>query len=374
MKNIASEIQIPNRINSDVDLNDILYELVKRDGSDLFIQGQRRLVSKIHSDKVILSERIITDSEVKDIAEMIGKAGTIADLGAGIPQNPSHAFSKTIDGVKKNFRFRVNMIPCARDNGRSHTITIRNIPTTIPKAEALGVDPEIIECLRTSRQGMILCVGATGNGKSSTLASMIDDRLDYDPDNCNLVTFEDPIEFIFDNPNRSISLCTQLELNRHIKSFKDGLKNVMRMAPDLVLVGEIRDYDTMHAAMSVAVSGHTLLSTLHANNIAETLARMKSFFPTELQHQAKMDIIQSLSMIVAQRLVPSTDGKRVALREYLILDSEVKERLLAADNLAKASIELTRERGRLMSQHAKEMLDAGRISEETFKLQCQNYG
>lgn len=371
---LVDEIEVPNRFSSKDELNNLLYELVSRECSDVFILGRRPIYTKIHSKKYRATNRVINDSEIKDLAELIAGPGAITDLGAGVPQNPSHSFDKIIDGVKKSFRFRVNMIPCLRDNGRSLTITIRNIPTKIPTTEQLGVDQEIIDCVRSSRQGMILCVGATGNGKSSTLAALIDDRMEYDPHNGNLVTFEDPIEFVFDRPDREINLYTPLELGRHIKSFKDGLKNVMRMAPDIVLVGEIRDYDTMHAAMSVAVSGHTLLSTLHANNIAETLTRMTSFFPTDLQHQARMDILQSLSMIVAQRLVPSTDGKRVALREYLVLDNHIKKKLLEAPNMAQASIDLTRQYGRLMSQHAEEYLKKGMIDQDTYDLQCQNYG
>jgi defect-in-organelle-trafficking protein DotB len=365
---------VPNRFTEKAELDNLLYNLTTMDGSDVFLMSGRPIFSKIHSKKKKLSRRVLQSSEMKDIAEIIGGEGTISDLGSGVAQNASYSFEKEIDGSTKSYRYRVNMMPCLRDNSRGMTITIRNIPTKIPSTSDLAIDQDMIDLVRTSRQGMILCVGATGHGKSSTLASLIADRMMFDPDNSNLVTFEDPVEFTYDYVDTEIKMSTQLEVGRHVKSFTAGLTEAMRMAPDLILVGEIRDYLTMHAAMSAAVSGHSLFSTLHANNIAETLTRMAGFFPPELQHQARMDILSSLSMIVAQRLVPSTDGKRVALREYLILNNEIRERLLDSDNMAKASVEITREKGRLMVDHARQLLDEGRIDLQTFKMASQNYG
>lgn len=368
------DVGVPNRFTDKSELDDLLYNLTLNEGSDVFLMSGRPIFSKIHSKKKMLSKRVLQSSEMKDIAEIIGGDGTISDLGSGIAQNASYSFEKIVDGEVKNYRYRVNMVPCLRDNTRGMTITIRNIPTVIPSTTQLAIDPEIVDLVRGSRQGMILCVGATGNGKSSTLASLIADRMTYDPDNSNLVTFEDPVEFTYDYVNADIKMSTQLEVGRHIKSFSAGLTEAMRMAPDLILVGEIRDYLTMHAGMSAAVSGHTLFSTLHANNIAETLTRMAGFFPPDLQHQARMDILSSLSMIVAQRLVPSTDGKRVALREYLILNNQIREQLLESKNMAKASIEITKSHGRLMVGHAEQLLEQGKISLDTFKMASQNYG
>lgn len=368
------DVGVPNRFTDKSELDDLLYNLTLNEGSDVFLMSGRPIFSKIHSKKKMLSKRVLQSSEMKDIAEIIGGDGTISDLGSGIAQNASYSFEKIVDGEVKNYRYRVNMVPCLRDNTRGMTITIRNIPTVIPSTTQLAIDHEIVDLVRGSRQGMILCVGATGNGKSSTLASLIADRMTYDPDNSNLVTFEDPVEFTYDYVNADIKMSTQLEVGRHIKSFSAGLTEAMRMAPDLILVGEIRDYLTMHAGMSAAVSGHTLFSTLHANNIAETLTRMAGFFPPDLQHQARMDILSSLSMIVAQRLVPSTDGKRVALREYLILNNQIREQLLESKNMAKASIEITKSHGRLMVGHAEQLLEQGKISLDTFKMASQNYG
>lgn len=367
-------LDIPNRITRKDELEDILYALSENDGSDVFLMSGRPVYAKVHSKKMKLSSRKLLPGELKAIADLIAGEGTVSDLGSGEPQNAPYAFTKDIAGSLKQFRYRVNMVPCVRDNIRGMTITIRNIPTVIPSTEALEIDPELVEHVRGSRQGMILCVGATGNGKTSTLASLIADRMMFDVDNSNLVTLEDPVEFTYDNVLADILMCTQMEVGKHISSFSAGLTEAMRMAPDLILVGEIRDYETMHAAMSAAVSGHTLFSTLHANNIAETLTRMASFFPPDLQHQARMDILTSLSMVVAQRLVPSTDGKLVAMREYLEITDEIAEKLLAAPNMARASIELTRKHGRLMIQHAEQLFEQGRIDERTLKMASQNYG
>jgi len=368
------ELDVPNRFTTKEELNHVLFELSKNGGSDIFFMSGRPIYAKIHSKKMKLCQRRIQGSELKDLADMIAGDGTKTDLGSGEPQNESHAFEKEVEGRNKGFRYRVNMVPCIRDNTRGLTITIRDIPTVIPSVSALALDDEIVQHVRNSRQGMILCVGATGNGKSSSLAALIADRMMFDEDNSNLVTFEDPVEFTYDNVEAEILMCTQLQVGRHIKSFQAGLTEAMRMAPDMILVGEIRDYETMHAAMAAAVSGHTLFSTLHANNVAETLARMASFFPPDLQHQARMDILSSLSMIVAQRLVPSTDGKRVAIREFLEITDEVAEKLLSADNMARASIELTKKHGRLMHQHAAQLFEEGRIDESTLKMASQNYG
>jgi len=191
-------------------------------------------------------------------------------------------------------------------------MVIRHIKTDIPSFETLGI-PQILKELIMRKRGLILVVGATGSGKSTTLASMIDYR------NTNahghIVTIEDPIEFI--HPHKK-SVVDQREVGIDTHSFDHALKNAMRQAPNVILIGEIRDMDGMKQAMAYAETGHLCLATLHANNANQALERIISFFPQDAQTGLLLGLSLNLVAIVAQRLIPGKTAKRVAAMEVMI--------------------------------------------------------
>lgn len=362
-------IALPSRVNDINDLQPVLEHMVKSGGSDLFIMSGSPLWQSRYGRKERLSERSLQEKEVQMVLQSFYGVNATAIIGSAASIDTFYEYN---DGERH--RFRVNVIGCLRRGRSAITITMRTIPTTPPSAEALGVPQEIIDVCRGADQGLILVVGATGNGKSTLLASVLRDQLEDVDGHRNLVTIEHPIEFVYDEIETPTSIFTQMEVGRHIKSFADGVRNSLRMAPTTILVGESRDYETVSASLEASVTGHVVFSTVHANSVADTCQRMVAVFPEELQPQARQDLIQALKLVVAQRLVPSVDGKRVALREYLAFDDDMRREILSSPNMSLAVRNIVRRQGWPMIKAAEEALAAGRIDQDTRDRIALNYG
>jgi twitching motility protein PilU len=192
------------------------------------------------------------------------------------------------------------------------SIVARNIVTEIPNVDALGLPPILKEVVMTKR-GLVLFVGATGSGKSTSLAALIDHR--NTNSSGHIITIEDPIEFLHRHKR---SIINQREIGMDTRSFHQALKNTLRQAPDVILIGEIRDRETMEHALAFAETGHLCISTLHANNANQALDRIINFFPEERRNQLLLDLSLNLKCFVSQRLVPTEDGKRAAAIEILL--------------------------------------------------------
>jgi len=212
-------------------------------------------------------------------------------------------------------RFRVNIF---RQRGYT-AIVIRQIKMEISTIDELGLPP-ILKDISMAKRGLVLVVGRTGTGKSTTLAAMID----YRNENANghIITIEDPIEFVYAHKQMIVS---QRELGLDTLSFSNALKNAMRAAPDVILVGEIRDTETMEAAITFAETGHLVLATLHSNNANQAMERILNFFPHERHEQILLQLSLNLKGIISQRLVPSTNERRVAATEILLDTPRVKD-------------------------------------------------
>jgi twitching motility protein PilU len=204
-------------------------------------------------------------------------------------------------------------------------MVMRYITADMPRLDQLGV-PDLLMDLAKLKRGLILMVGATGSGKSTTLAAMINYRNEYFSD--HIVTIEDPIEFLHSNKR---SIINQREVGLDTKSYARALRGVMRAAPDVILIGEIRDRESMEAAVGLAGTGHLVLATLHANNCAETLDRIINMFDHAQHPQVLLDLSQYLRCIMAQRLVPGSDGKRVAAVEVMLNTPHVSELIRKGD-------------------------------------------
>ncbi|MBT3204903.1 MAG: PilT/PilU family type 4a pilus ATPase [Gammaproteobacteria bacterium] len=218
-------------------------------------------------------------------------------------------------------RFRINIFKQRNEV----SMVIRNIVTEIPNADDLGL-PQVLKKVIMNKRGLILFVGGTGSGKSTSLAALIDYR------NINskghIITIEDPVEYI--HPHKGC-IVNQREVGVDTDSFADALKNTLRQAPDVILIGEIRDRETMEHAMAFSETGHLAISTLHANNANQALDRIINFFPEERRPQLLNDLSNNLQAFVSQRLIPTVDGQRCAAIEVLLNTSRIGDLILKGD-------------------------------------------
>ncbi|MBA3563361.1 MAG: PilT/PilU family type 4a pilus ATPase [Gammaproteobacteria bacterium] len=219
-------------------------------------------------------------------------------------------------------------------------MVLRYITAEMPVLDELGM-PEVLKELVMLKRGMLLMVGASGNGKSTTLAGMINHRNENSSD--HILMIEDPIEFL--HPNKK-SIINQREVGLDTKSYTRALKSAMRAAPDVILIGEIRDRETMEATIALAGTGHLAIATLHSNNAPETLDRIINMFPLEQHKQILMDMSQYLRAVISQRLVIGKDGKRVAAVEVMLNTPHISELILKGDiSGVKEAVRDTNEQG-----------------------------
>lgn len=284
-----------------MEFKDYLKILVQHDGSDLYLTAGAPPAAKFQGTLKPLENVKLTNERIKEIADSVMDA----EQRASFEHVPEMNLAISEQGIG---RFRVNIFK-QRNN---YALVIRNIKVDIPNADVLGL-PQILKDKIMEKRGLILFVGGTGSGKSTSLAALIDYRNSHSSG--HIITIEDPIEYV--HPHKK-SLVNQREVGVDTRSYEDALKNTLRQAPDVILIGEIRSQDTMEHALAFAETGHLCLSTLHANNANQALDRIINFFPEERRPQLLMDLSLNLQAFVSQRLVPTVDGKRVAAIEILL--------------------------------------------------------
>jgi len=284
-----------------IDITPVLKFMTEKGGSDLFFSTNASIHMDIEGETVSINNQVMAPGMIKEIAYGIMTAEQIKEFETTLECNFAI-------GRKDVGRFRVNVF---RQRGEVGMV-IRHIKTDIPSLEKLGLPP-ILKDLILRKRGLILMVGATGSGKSTSLASMIDHR------NANetghIITIEDPIEFVYTHKK---SIVDQREVGIDTLSFDNALKNAMRQAPDVILIGEVRDMESMKQALAYAETGHLCLATLHANNANQALERVISFFPTDAKHGLLLGLSLNLVGIISQRLVPGITQKRAAAVEVMI--------------------------------------------------------
>lgn len=259
--------------------------------------------------------------------------------------------------LKDGTRFRVNL-HYEKDN---LGLVARIIPTTIPSLEDIGMPPVVYDLTRMD-YGLVLVTGPTGCGKSTTLAAMI--KLINSERSLNIITLEDPIEFIF-KPDKSI--IKQRQLGTDMVSFAEGLKHTLRQDPNVIMVGEMRDLETIATTLTLAETGHLVLATLHTSNAAQTIDRIIDVFPPHQQTQVRLQLSFSLKAVISQRLLPKEGGGRIAAREIMINNPAVAN-LIRENKIAqiKSVIQTSAEEGMItMDQHIKYLLKEKIISRET---------
>jgi twitching motility protein PilU len=284
-----------------IDITPILKFMLDKGGSDLFFSTGAAIHIEVEGDTLPINAQVMVPGMIKEIAYSIMSPAQVKEFEETLECN--FAISKKDVG-----RFRVNVF---RQRGEVGMV-IRHIKTEIPSIETLGL-PVVLKDLINRKRGLILMVGATGSGKSTSLAAMIDHR--NETTSGHILTLEDPIEFV--HPHKK-SVVDQREVGIDTLSFENGLKNAMRQAPDVILIGEVRDMDGMKNALAYAETGHLCLATLHANNANQALERVISFFPEEAKPGLLLGMSMNLVAIVSQRLIPGKQSKRVAAIEVMI--------------------------------------------------------
>jgi twitching motility protein PilU len=253
-------------------------------------------------------------------------------------------------------RFRVNIFKQRNEL----SMVVRNIKTDIPDMNALGLPPVLAKVIMAKR-GLILFVGGTGSGKSTSLASLIDYRNRNSAG--HIITIEDPIEFVHTHRK---SIINQREVGVDTDCYEDALKNTLRQAPDVILIGEVRDRETMEHALAFAETGHLAISTLHANNANQALDRIINFFPEDRHNQLLLDLSLNLQAFVSQRLIPTVDGKRAAAIEILLGTPLIRDKIEQHDiSGVKEVMEKSENAGmQTFDQAIYKLYQAGRISLE----------
>jgi len=284
-----------------MELKDLLKVMIDKDGSDLFLTTGAPPSMKAFGKLIPMTEKVLPPGYTKKIAYSIMNDDQIADF----EKSPEMNLALFEEGIG---RFRVNIFQQRNEVG----IVARNIKTDIPNFKDLGL-PETLTKLMMTKNGLILFVGGTGSGKSTSLASLIDYRNTHSDG--HIITIEDPVEFV--HPHKK-SIVNQREVGVDTVSYEEALKNTLRQAPDVILIGEIRTQETMEHALAFAETGHLCLSTLHANNANQALDRIINFFPEERHKQLNLDLSLNLRGFVSQRLIPTVDGKRAAAIEILL--------------------------------------------------------
>ena len=357
--------QEPVRLNID-SANDILIHCVKNGASDITFQAGEPIIAEIFGKLKKITKRRLANTEVGEVLNaMYGpNATTIIMSGKDIDTHYEIRPNRS-----DRYRFRINGTGCQVEGHDAIQITARTIPTDPPKLETMGLPEDILNAI-APEQGVVYVTGATGSGKSTLLASIIRSIVEGAESHRKVLTYEAPIEFVFDNVEKISSIVSQSEIPRHLPSFAAGVRNALRRKPRLILVGEARDPETIAAVMEAAMTGHPVYTTLHSNSVAETMRRLVITFPPEERQGRTIDIIETVRLVISQRLVPTIDGKRVALREYLIFNEHIRDILLETDilNITNVVRKLVREYGKTIEADAKEKFNAGIITERQYNI------
>ncbi|MEF3077256.1 PilT/PilU family type 4a pilus ATPase [Methylobacter sp. Wu1] len=332
-----------------MEFKDYLKILVLKDGSDLYLTVDAPPAAKFEGSLKPLENIRLTKERIKEIAYSLMDE----EQQKAFEQVPEMNLALSEPGIG---RFRVNIF-----KQRSNlALVIRNIKVDIPNADKLGLPPVLKQAIMEKR-GLILFVGGTGSGKSTSLAALIDHR--NSNSSGHIITIEDPIEYI--HPHKK-SLVNQREVGVDTLSYEDALKNTLRQAPDVILIGEIRSQETMEHALAFAETGHLCLSTLHANNANQALDRIINFFPEERRNQLLLDLSLNLKAFVSQRLVPTVDGKRTAAIEILLGTQLIRDLIQKGEiHAIKEAMEKSEEVGmQTFDSHLLKLFKEGRISLE----------
>lgn len=328
-------------------IEQLLQFMKQNDASDLYLTVDRPPSFKIHGSVRVAGKQNLTPADVETLSKSVLSEAQWQELVKSRELNLAVAFADL-------GRFRFNMY---WQKG-SPAAVVRKIETNIKSLDDLKL-PSVLKDVSMTKRGLVLVVGATGSGKSTSLAAMIDHRNSTEAG--HIMTIEDPVEFVHEHKRCVVS---QREVGVDTDSFKSALKNALRQAPTVILIGEIRDEETMEHAMNFAETGHLCLATLHSNNANQAMERVINFFPPERHRQMYLQLSLNLKAIVSQRLVKSSDGGRAAAIEILLGSSRVRDLIKKGevDSLKEAMVQGSNDGMQTFDQALLDLYTRGRIS------------
>jgi defect-in-organelle-trafficking protein DotB len=345
----------PVRFGSN-DLEPFVIWCVEQKVSDITIQNEEQIFCEIHGKMHRVTNRRLSKSELVDLISKIYKGdGAVSKLNGGGDVDLQWTVRVDRNTV---LRFRVNMTAIFTDGQKGYQITIRTINGRAPLLETLNLPQEIIDNV-SPKQGLIIISGATGSGKSTLLASVLDWRMRLSDAHLKILTYESPIEYVYDDVPKPTTSIAQTEIGTHLESFAIGVRNALRRKPSIILMGELRDKETIGEGVTASMTGHLVYGTLHSNGVSDAIRRMVNVFDAEEKAARAVDILTSLKLVVSQMLLPAKDGTRVAIREYLVFNQEVVNSLLETE-----INNLTHETRKMLIQHGKTFLQD---AEEKYK-------
>jgi defect-in-organelle-trafficking protein DotB len=356
--------QEPQRFTPE-EMDLVIVQCYKLGASDITFQTNEPVFAEVHGELHRLTRRVLNNSEVSDMLNHIYGPNGTTQLLSGRDVDTHYEVRPT---RTERYRFRVNGSGCLVDGHDGIQITLRTIPGMPPTVEQLNIGERLLAAL-TPDEGVVYVTGATGSGKSTLLAAIIRHIVEQEDSHRKVLTYESPIEFVFDGVVKPTSIVSQAEIPRHLPSFAAGVRNALRRKPRLILVGEARDQETIAAVMEAALTGHPVYTTLHSNGVAEVMRRLITTFPTDERHGRAMDIIETVRLIIWQRLVPTVDGKRTPLREFLIFDDTVRDILLESplEEVTATTRRLLKEYGQPLLVDAERKFAEGLIDERLFR-------
>ncbi len=355
----------PNRFLED-HVDPFLLFCVKKGTSDVSIQTDRVVYTDIHGTLYPATFRVLDAADMAVFLNKIYGPDALARLASGTDLDVSYEIRP--DRYSR-VRFRVNITPILAKGRDAAQITMRVLPAEPPKMDDLKIEQAIIDNW-APRQGMVVITGPTGSGKTTLLAAgnrMLLER----PIGCGkMLTYESPIEFTYDTIHSPRSLVAQCEIPRHLPDFAAGVRNALRRKPNIILVGEARDRETISAAIEAAQTGHAVYTTTHTTGVAATVRRMVSAFDKHERAERAYALMETLRMIVTQALVPRKNGGRIGVREWMIFPDEVREKLLDMDfdNWSNEIQRMIPSYGQTMSKSAGIVFEQGIIDKRHYLL------
>lgn len=346
-------------------LNRLLVHCYQKGASDITIQSGEPVFIEVDARLMRATKRPISLQETQDVINHIYGPNASALIFSGTDIDTNY---RVKNKNAADYRFRVNVTPCIFDGYQGIQVTLRTISGEPPPLSKMDLEEGLYEHL-TLPQGVMVVSGATGSGKSTLLASIIAELVQRENSNLKVLTYESPIEYVYDRIQMPSSIVSQTEIPRYLPSFAAGVRNALRRKPGLILVGEARDKETIEAVIDAAMTGHPVYTTVHSNGVPDTLRRMATIFPYAERDTRFFDLLETIKVVIWQALVPTPEGRRTPIREYLVLNGKIRDLLLevAVEDIVAETRKLVHLYGQPIYESAKKKFLEGKITEAAYR-------